>query len=184
MIRWTKRIGVLVGLMTLFIMITGCGFSGIETVNGPDPIEKNGEVYILYTSDVHCGIDQGFGYAGLQVSGLTYEIDMSIPSGCKADKNGMMKKIEGPRRVKNVKVGDEPIDPKKTYTLAGTDYVILKSGDGYTCFKNAKILRESDGTTLQALLNYIQTTLGGTIGNEYEDPYGQGRIVFTEQRDE
>ena len=28
--------------------------------------DKNGEVYILYTSDVHCGIDQGFGYAGLK----------------------------------------------------------------------------------------------------------------------
>lgn len=28
--------------------------------------EKNGEVYILFTSDVHCGIDEGFGYAGLK----------------------------------------------------------------------------------------------------------------------
>ena len=30
------------------------------------PVEKNGDIVILYTSDVHCGIDQGFGYAGLQ----------------------------------------------------------------------------------------------------------------------
>ena len=29
------------------------------------PVEKNGDIVILYTSDVHCGIDQGFGYAGL-----------------------------------------------------------------------------------------------------------------------
>ena len=28
-------------------------------------VEKNGETYILCTSDVHCGVDQGFGYAGL-----------------------------------------------------------------------------------------------------------------------
>lgn len=28
--------------------------------------EKNGEIYILFTSDVHCGVDQGFGYAGLE----------------------------------------------------------------------------------------------------------------------
>ena len=27
--------------------------------------EKNGDIYILFTSDVHCGIDSGFGYAGL-----------------------------------------------------------------------------------------------------------------------
>ncbi|MBE6117723.1 MAG: bifunctional metallophosphatase/5'-nucleotidase, partial [Erysipelotrichaceae bacterium] len=29
-------------------------------------VEANGEVMILFTSDVHCGIDQGFGYAGLE----------------------------------------------------------------------------------------------------------------------
>ena len=29
-------------------------------------VEPTGDVVILFTSDVHCGIDQGFGYAGLQ----------------------------------------------------------------------------------------------------------------------
>ena len=29
------------------------------------PTEKNGEIMILYTSDVHCGVNEGFGYAGL-----------------------------------------------------------------------------------------------------------------------
>ena len=29
------------------------------------PAEKNGEVIILYTSDIHCGIDQHFGLAGV-----------------------------------------------------------------------------------------------------------------------
>lgn len=28
-------------------------------------VPKNGDVYILFTGDVHCGIDQGFGYAGV-----------------------------------------------------------------------------------------------------------------------
>ena len=28
--------------------------------------EKNGEVVILFTSDVHCGVERGFGYAGLK----------------------------------------------------------------------------------------------------------------------
>ena len=32
----------------------------------PAPVEKNGDIILLFTSDVHCGIDQGFGYAGLQ----------------------------------------------------------------------------------------------------------------------
>ncbi|MBO7405085.1 MAG: metallophosphoesterase, partial [Clostridia bacterium] len=30
-----------------------------------DASEAEGGIYILYTSDVHCGIDRGFGYAGL-----------------------------------------------------------------------------------------------------------------------
>ena len=29
-------------------------------------VEKNGEIYILFTSDIHCGINQGFGFAGLK----------------------------------------------------------------------------------------------------------------------
>ena len=33
---------------------------------GAEGAERTGDVVILYTSDVHCGIDQGFGYAGLQ----------------------------------------------------------------------------------------------------------------------
>lgn len=28
--------------------------------------EKNGEIYIIYTSDIHCGINKGFGLAGLR----------------------------------------------------------------------------------------------------------------------
>ena len=37
-----------------------------EAAKSEEPAEKNGDVMILYTSDVHCGIDQGFGYAGLK----------------------------------------------------------------------------------------------------------------------
>jgi 2',3'-cyclic-nucleotide 2'-phosphodiesterase (5'-nucleotidase family) len=28
--------------------------------------ERSADIVILFTSDVHCGVDQGFGYAGLQ----------------------------------------------------------------------------------------------------------------------
>ncbi len=38
-----------------------------EIIDTPteEKVQKNGEIYILFTSDVHCGVDQGFGYAGL-----------------------------------------------------------------------------------------------------------------------
>ena len=33
----------------------------------------------------------------------------------------------------------------------------------------------------QVLIDYITGTLGGTIGEEYADPYGQGRITAVEE---
>lgn len=52
-----KRILGLVLAMAMLLSLTGavCG--------EPEQLEK--DVVVLFTSDVHCGIDQGFGYAGL-----------------------------------------------------------------------------------------------------------------------
>ena len=88
--------------------------------------------------------------------------------------------IEGDRRVSNVMVGDEPLDPEKTYTLASHDYMLLNHGDGYTMFDGAPVLQESVKLDNQVLIDYIQGTLGGEIGAGYEDPFGQGRIVIKE----
>ena len=122
--------------------------------------------------------------AFLQVSGMTYEIDMSVESGCKADENGMCIGIEGDRRVKNVKVGDEPIDPEKTYTLGGIAYTLLNNGDGFTAFDDAELLEKDVMLDNQLLIDYIIETLNGEIGEEYADPYGQGRITIIEESNE
>ena len=37
------------------------------------PAEKNGDIMILYTSDIHCGADQGFGLVGLKQVRDTFE---------------------------------------------------------------------------------------------------------------
>ena len=112
----------------------------------------------------------------LQVSGLSYEIDVNIESGCRSDENGMCTGIKGERRVKNVMVGSEPIDPGKYYTIAGIDYTLLKNGDGYTAFKGAEVIAERAMVDNQLLIEYIVDRLGGKIGGVYSDPYGQGRI--------
>ncbi len=114
----------------------------------------------------------------LQVSGLTFEVDASIDSPCIADEENMLASIEGERRVRNVLVGGEPLDPEKTYTLAGHDYMLLQIADGYTMFKDAKVLQKEVKIDNQVLIDYIVDTLGGEISEEYADPYGQGRIVF------
>ncbi len=116
----------------------------------------------------------------LQVSGLSYTVDSSIDTPCKMDENNMFAGIEGERRVKDVKVGGETLDPKKTYSLAGNDYDLRKQGDGYTMFDNAPVLQDNIKLDNQTLIDYIVDTLGGEIGEEYADPYGQGRITILE----
>jgi 2',3'-cyclic-nucleotide 2'-phosphodiesterase (5'-nucleotidase family) len=62
-----KRLWVL--LLALILLLSGCA-SGTQPAPAPDEpgdtVEKNGDIVILYTSDVHCGINSGFGYAGLR----------------------------------------------------------------------------------------------------------------------
>ncbi len=122
-------------------------------------------------------------YGGfLQVSGLSYEIHSYIDTPCMVNSDGAYDGIKGERRVKNVRADGEAIDPEKTYSLAGQNYTLLNGGDGYTMFNGAKVLQDEAKMDIQALIDYITDTLGGTIGSEYEDPYGQGRIVIVEER--
>ena len=115
-----------------------------------------------------------------QVSGLTFEINSAIDSPCKADKDGMCTGIEGERRVQNVMVGGEALDPEKTYTLAGYDYQLRQQGDGYTAYDGAPVLQDNVKLDNQVLIDYIVDTLGGNVGGEYADPYGEGRITVLE----
>ena len=113
----------------------------------------------------------------LQVSGLTYEIHTYITSSCVSDDNGMFVKVDGEYRVKNVVVGGEPLDVTKTYTLASHNYMLKSAGDGYAMFAGAKLLIDETLIDNQVLITYITTSLGGIVGEEYANPYGQGRII-------
>lgn len=115
----------------------------------------------------------------LQVSGITYEIHTYIESSCTADENGMFTGVSGEYRVKNVCVNGQPIDLKATYTVGGTAYILLNSGDGFTVFNGCEG-RFAGKLDNQILIDYARNTLGGTIAEAYEDPYGDGRIVIVE----
>ena len=114
----------------------------------------------------------------LQVSGMSYEIDTSIPSGCITDNEEKCAGINGERRVKNVLVDNKPIDPDKTYTIGSVNYVLRENGDGYTAFDDSELVDDNGKIDNQILIDYIVETLGGTVGDEYADPYGQGRITI------
>jgi len=113
----------------------------------------------------------------LQVSGLTYEIHTYIESSVKLNDEGLFVAVEGEYRVQNVKVGGEDLDLEKTYTLASHDYLLKNAGDGFTMFQDNVLLLDSIMLDNQVLINYIIQSLGGVVGEQYANPYGEGRIV-------
>ena len=114
----------------------------------------------------------------LQVSGLTYEINGQIPSPVVEDENGFFDYVDETkeRRVRNVKVKGEDLDPQKTYRVVSIDFHIM-GGDGYSMYDGAKIVSLLDKLAYQALIDYMRDALGGVVSADYENPYGQGRIV-------
>ncbi|HEY0657302.1 MAG TPA: 5'-nucleotidase, partial [Pyrinomonadaceae bacterium] len=64
-----------------------------------------------------------------QVSGINFKFDTTKPVG---------------NRVTEILVGGKLLDEKKNYTLATSDFLVSRGGDGYTMFKDAKILLKAD----------------------------------------
>ena len=122
----------------------------------------------------------------LQVSGLKFTVDMNVDSTVVKDEKKMFVEVSGDRRIKDVEVlqadgSYAPIDPAKTYTLACHNYLLKDMGDGYTMFADNKFLSENVMLDNQVLINYIVEKLGGTVGADYVDPYGQGRITIVQK---
>ena len=115
----------------------------------------------------------------LQVSGIKFTVDTSIPSSVKKDDKGLFVAVEGERRVKDVFVEENgewvPIDPEKTYTVACHNYLLQDMGDGYTMFTDNVYILDKVLIDNQVIINYICDFLGGNVGSEYAEP--QGRIT-------
>jgi len=114
-----------------------------------------------------------------QVSGMTYEVDPSIPSPCVQDNNGMFDHVDdkAERRIRNVLIGGAPLDSEKTYKLCGIDYMLLSFGDGYAMLKDCPILIKDVVVDNQAVINYMTSLPDGALTEKYGNPYGDGRIV-------
>lgn len=119
----------------------------------------------------------------LHVSGLTYTIDASVPSSVVTTDEGDFVKVDGAYRVTDVKVGREPLDPAKTYTVASHNYMIKNGGDGYIMFRDNTLLQDCTMLDNQLLIEYITQSLGGTVGEQYANPYGEGRITILNAAD-
>ncbi len=111
----------------------------------------------------------------LQVSGMSYCIDTSVPSSVKTDEKGVFLGVEGAYRVTDVLIGGEPLEPDRKYTLAASDYYLKNGGDGIT-FTSESILKDAVYTDVDSFAEYLRM-MGGTVSEEYRDPAGQGRIT-------
>ena len=116
----------------------------------------------------------------LQVSGLKFTIDTSIPSSVKKDDKGLFVDVEGERKVKDVYVEKDgewvPLDPEATYTVACHNYMLQDMGDGYTMFADNQYILDNVMLDNQVIITYICDFLGGNVGEEYGAP--QGRITI------
>ena len=138
----------------------------------------------------------------LQVAGATYEIHTDIPNTVQTDdKNVWIGSATGTPRVQNVKIYDrhtgtyEPLDPAKTYALAGMNYTLRNLGDGFAMFDGATLIKDYVSEDYLVMSSYA-AMFGGVDANglphlasanspladypgyllNYEDPYGAGRI--------
>ncbi len=64
-----------------------------------------------------------------QISGMTFKFDATKSTGS---------------RTSEILVGGKPLDEKKIYSLATSDFLVSRGGDGYTMFKGAKVLIKAD----------------------------------------
>ena len=112
----------------------------------------------------------------LQVSGITYTIDSAVPSSVKTDEKGNFVKVDGAYRVTDIQINGQPLQEDNIYTVASHNYMLKSGGDGMTMFQGCNIIRDEVMTDVDILSQYINENLGGTVGEQYANPAGQGRI--------
>ena len=135
----------------------------------------------------------------LQVSGITYKIDMQWPDSTQKDEKGVW--IGGPTggyRVHDVKVYNketnawDALDLEAHYNLAGYNYTLRDLGDGFNMFDGAINVLDYVMEDYMVLANYVQAFEGGVVEAsnsplaekyeglllDYSTVDGSGRIVM------
>ena len=140
----------------------------------------------------------------LHVAGASYEIHTDIPNTVQTDdKNVWIGSATGTPRVQNVKIYDKasgsylPLDPAKTYALAGMNYTLRNLGDGFAMFDGAELIKDYVSEDYLVMSTYAMIFDGADAAGlphlssansplaeypgyliNYENPYGAGRIAI------
>ena len=138
------------------------------------------------------------------MAGASYEIHTSVPNTVQTDDKGVWTgSATGTPRVQNVKIYNkqtgtyEPLDPNRTYAMAGMNYTLRNLGDGFAMFDGAKLIKDYVSEDYLVMASYAMM-FGGVdaegLGHlntnnspladypgyliHYENPRGAGRIVL------
>lgn len=117
----------------------------------------------------------------LQVSGIKFDVDLTVDSPVTTDASMVFKGFSGEkRRVSNIQIGTVadgfvPVDPDKTYTISGLSFLLIEQGDGFAVVDGMKVT-DTGVIDVQMLENYITGTLGGVIPASYEKLEGRINI--------
>ena len=87
---------------------------------------------------------------------------------------GGAKMVVSGHQIDTLLVGGKPIDPNKVYGVATVDFLI-DGGDGMTVGKNAKELRTTDFTVIDAVMKYVRSLQAAGKPIEY---FTDGRLVY------
>lgn len=138
----------------------------------------------------------------LQVSGIRYQVDTQWPDSTQKSDDGFMW-IGGPTngyRIHDVEVYDKatdgwkPLDTKADYRIAGSDFILRNSGNGFNMFSSGVNVIDYVMRGYMVLANYVQAFEDSTVkasnspllekypsfGIDYGSSEGSGRIVFVE----
>ena len=118
----------------------------------------------------------------LQVSGLRYSIDTTIPSPVLLDDAGMLVSMDGERRVRDVMVlgpdgAYEPLDPEGEYTLASHNYLLKQGGGGVSFFADNEFLVDEGPADYQVILEYLTEYRQGSLSGLYSGPEGRITVI-------
>lgn len=132
----------------------------------------------------------------MQVAGMKYTVDATIPSSLKISDEGMFISVDGEYRVKDVMIYDrqtgeyKPLELDKLYKVGGINYLLRNSGNGLNMFTKCDTIVDFVDLDYMIMSEYMKSfSDNGDIKTEnsplsklngylidYENPYGAGRI--------
>lgn len=138
----------------------------------------------------------------LQVAGVKYTVDSSIESTVETSDKGFWVASPSTYRVTDVQIYNrekqvyEDLDLNKTYTVGGVNYILRNMGDGFSMFKDVKLVKDYVAEDFLATSAYAKAFAKENDGNphistknsplsayqnyliDYEKPEGSGRIII------